>query len=66
MPELKPSDSTANKEHVVEVRYWLRLLIAGAEEPSSSTDQKQPARSWWTTHPIVLKRTPKAGGLPGV
>ena len=66
LPQLKPSDATANRDQIVEVRYWLRLLIAPAEEPSASTDPKQPPRSWWATHPIVLKRTPKAGTMPGV
>ena len=59
IPELRPSDDGANKEAVVEVRYWLRLLLSAPSEAGSTKPRKQ----WWSTHAILLQRTPV---LPGV
>jgi len=59
VPEMIPSDPDANKEQKVEVRYWLRLLLAEAAESG-----KAP-RTWWSTHPVKLLRAPRSasGGV---
>lgn len=59
MPPLVPCDPSTDEKHVVEVEYWLRLLVS---KPPSEPGQKEGSKHW-DTHPIILEPCSDGFGL---
>ena len=54
----QPCDPRTDERAIVEVEYWLRLLLTKPAAP----DQKEPTQHW-DTHPIILEPASDAGSV---
>ena len=58
MYPLVPSDPETEPSNVIEVAYWLRIVLtATAAEP------ERRGRKYWTTHPLLLEQSSEAGAV---